>query len=231
MKTIGLMAGLVLLVSNAHAVDVGVGIKAGTVGAGVEVSIALTKTLNARVSLTNIDVDDQNETIEVGDAGATGDIDADLGLDFGATALLLDWYVFDGTFHLTAGFMRNDTKLSFSGTLLDSVTVDGEVLDPSDINGDISGDISLGETFLPYIGVGWGRKAGDGGGISVSFELGVAMLDPDADFDAEVNVSGSNSLDQAELERRLKGVEDDANDDLDEFEAWPVVSIGINYAF
>ncbi len=45
-----------LLASNAHALDVGVGLKAGTVGAGFEVSVGLTKTINARVSLTSIDI-------------------------------------------------------------------------------------------------------------------------------------------------------------------------------
>lgn len=212
---------------NAEAIDFGVGLKGGTIGTGVEVSVALTQTVNARVSLTSIDIDDQTETIEVGDSGATGDVDAVLGLDFGATALLFDWYVFDGTFHLTAGFMKNDTKMSFNGSLQSSVTLDGEVLDPSDINGDIGGSISLGESFQPYLGVGWGRKAGDGGGFSFTADIGVALLDPSAEFSAQT----SGSLTQDELDTRLRSAEDDANADLALFEAWPVITIGLNYGF
>ncbi len=231
-KIIGVFAGLVLLVSNAHALDVGIGLKAGTVGAGFEASVGLTKTINVRVSLTSIDINDQEETFEVGDAGASGDIDAVLGLDFGATALLIDWYVFDGAFHLTAGMMKNDSKLSFSGRLGSTITIDGEQLDASDIDGDITGDISLGESFQPYLGIGWGRKAGDGGGFTVSFEVGIALLDPATDFNANVNAGGSNNLNQAELDDRINGVEDDANAELDDlFQAWPVISLGVNYAF
>lgn len=230
-KLIIVPLSLLVLSFNAEAVEIGVGVKAGTIGQGVEVSVALTQTINARVSLTSIEVDDQTETIQIGDAGATGDIDAVLGLDFGATALLFDWYVFDGTFHLTAGLMRNDTELSFSGSLLNGVTLDGQTLDPSDINGNIGGSISLGESFQPYLGVGWGRKAGDGGGFAFTAEIGVALLDPEANLTAEVNISGTNTLTQSELDDRIRSAEADANADLAIFEAWPVITLGLNYGF
>ena len=229
-KYIVIPLGFLLATFNAQAVEVGVGVKAGTIGQGVEVSLALTQTINARVSLTSIDIDDQTETIQIGDAGATGDIDAVLGLDFGASALLFDWYVFDGTFHLTAGLMRNDTAMSVSGVLQSVVTLDGQTLNPSDINGDISGSISLGESYQPYLGMGWGRKAGDGGGFAFSAEVGVALLDPAADLSADIATTGG-SLTQAELDDRLTSAESDVNSELALFEAWPVITLGLNYGF
>lgn len=228
-KLFGLFTGLLLLLPSANAIEVGVGVKAGTLGVGPEITVALTKTINARVSVTSLDVDSESETVEVGDTGATGNIDARLGFDFGAKSLLFDWHVFDGTFHLTAGLMKNDTKLSFKGALQDTITIDGEVLTSDDINGDITGDISLGDSFQPYVGVGWGRKAGDGGGLSLSVELGVAMLDPTTDLDAELGAA--SGLTNEELRTRLDSIEDDAEKDLDLVDAWPVLSIGINYAF
>jgi len=230
-KLVGLCCCTLFFVPSANALDVGLGVKAGTLGAGVDISIALTNTINARIGLTTVDIEGENETVEVGDSGATADLEAELDLDFGATALLIDWYVFDGTFHLTGGLVRNDTRLSFSGSLLGSTVIDGEALDPSDIDGGISGSISLGESFQPYLGIGWGRKAGNEPGLSVSAELGVALLDPKAEFDASVNIAGINNLTQAELDDRISGIERDANDDLSDLAAWPVLSIGINYAF
>lgn len=230
-KIITTALGLLLVTSNVYALEMGVGVKAGSIGQGVDFSVALTQTINARISLTSIDVDDHNETIQIGDTGATGDIDAVLGLDFGASALLFDWYIFDGTFHLTAGMMKNDSKLSFSGTLLNGVTLNGQPLDPSDISGGISGNVGLGESYQPYLGIGWGRKAGDGGGFAFSAEIGVALLDPAAEFSANVDVGGSNSLTQADLDQRLREAEADANADLSLLEAWPVITIGINYGF
>ena len=90
-KLTGVFILAFLVIPNAYAIDVGVGLKAGTLGAGVDVSFALTKSVNARISLTTVDLEGENESYEVGDTGATADVDAELDIDFGATALLFDW--------------------------------------------------------------------------------------------------------------------------------------------
>lgn len=233
MKIKTVVVGLILMVStSANAIDFGVGVKAGTVGAGVDISVALTQTINARLSLTSIDVDDLDETITVGDAGAEGDIDATMNFDFGATALLFDWYVFDGTFHLTAGMMKNNGKIDFSGQLIGgSIVIDGQSIDANDIQGDIGGSISAGESYEPYLGIGWGRKADDDPGLSLSVELGVALLDPSAQLRANIDPGSANFTGQADLDATLKDMEDDVNNELSVLEAWPIISFGLNYAF
>lgn len=225
----GIFLSMTMLAANANAANIGVGVKAGTLGAGVDLSIALTRTINARISLTSVKIDDLNETITIGDAGSTGDIDATMNFDFGATSLLFDWYVFDGTFHLTAGMMKNNGKVAFSGALSSDVVVNGEPIALSDISGDISGNISLGNSYQPYLGFGWGRKADNDPGLSLSIEIGVALLDPSADLSATASTSGS--LSQTELSDRIDNAESDFNNDLSLFEAWPVISLGLNYAF
>ena len=228
-----LATGLVLLFSGgqALALDIGVGVKAGTVGPGVDVTFGLTKTLNARLALTSVDIEGIDETIEVGDEGATGEVDAELNMDFGANALLLDWHVFDGTFHLTAGLMKHNGSVDFTGVLLDNVVIDGEPLSPGDIQGNVGGSVELADTYQPYLGIGVGRKAGDGGGFSISLELGVVLMDPSVSLDATVDTGGINGLDQAELDRRLREMESDAEAELDQLEIWPILSFGVNYAF
>ena len=228
-QLVGILLGMTLLMSNAKALDIGLGVKAGTLGAGVDLSVALTQTINARVSVTGVNIDDLNETVTIGDAGSTGDIDATMNFDFGANSLLFDWYVFDGTFHLTAGMMKNNGRVAFSGALLSGILVDGLPLNPTDISGDISGSIGLGNSYQPYLGFGWGRKADDDPGISLSIEIGVALLDPSADLNA--TISGTTSLTQGDLNARINSAENDVNSDLDLFEAWPVISFGLNYAF
>ena len=42
-KIIGLGFGLLFFISNANALDFGVGVKAGTLGIGVDLSVALTQ--------------------------------------------------------------------------------------------------------------------------------------------------------------------------------------------
>ena len=229
MKSIAaIVSGLMIFSFNAQAVEVGIGVKAGTLGAGVDLSLVLSKSVNARISLTSIDVDDIDETITVGDTGASGDIDAKMKADFGANALLLDWYVFDGTFHLTAGMLKNNGKVEFTGNLLSDVVIDGQALAVSDI-GPITGSVSVGESYEPYLGLGWGRKAGRDGGLSLSIELGVALLDPEVDLNATVR--GTSALTQVEVNTRIQNAENDINNDLSGFEVWPVLSFGLNYAF
>ena len=220
------------LATNANALDVGVGVKVGTLGAGVDLSVALTKTINARIGLTSVQIDSQQETLSVGDAGFEQDMNATLDADYGASGLLFDWYVFDGTFHLTGGMVKNNGAVGVAGTLQTGVTytVGGQPFNSTDINGNIGGEISLGDSYQPYLGIGWGRKADDDPGFSVSLELGVALLDPKAQLQANVN-AGGNFNNQAELDAMLRDAEANFESEFDEFELFPVFSLGLNYAF
>jgi len=231
-QLIGIVMGMALMSSNANALDIGVGVKAGTLGAGVDLSVALTQTINARIGLTSVQIDSEQETLSVGDPGLEEDMNATLDADYGASGLLLDWYVFDGTFHVTAGMVKNNGAVDISGTLQTGVTytVGGQDFNSTDINGNIGGNVSLGDSYQPYLGIGWGRKADDDPGFSLSVELGVALLDPQAQLQASV-ITGGNFNNQAELDAMLRDAEDNFESELDEFELFPVFSIGFNYAF
>eukprot|EP00494_Astrolonche_serrata_P002731 UN02737 len=116
------------------------------------------------------------------------------------------------------------------GALIGSGTVEGQDINENDL-GEMSGEISLGDSYQPYLGIGWGRKASGGGGFTFSAELGVALLDPDVELDANVAAGSINFANQGELDDTLRDMEDDAIGDLDDFELFPVASLGINYAF
>jgi hypothetical protein len=229
-KFTGLGLCLLFFTSSAGALDLGVGVKAGTAGVGVDLSVALSKTVNARLSLTNVD-ETLDEAIEISDADNSANVDATMDLGFGATGLLLDWYVFDGTFHVTAGMMRNDSKIDFNGRITDAqVTFGGTTYDVaadfSDPN--LSGSISAGESFEPYLGVGWGRKAGDDPGLALSVELGVMLMSPEVDLRAP---TATNPANQPTLDANVDDAESAAKNDLSELEMWPILSFGLNYAF
>lgn len=227
-KIFGLGFGLLMFVSNANALDFGVGVKAGTVGAGIDLSAAVTKTINVRLSLTSVDLEGEDETITVGDS-VEGDIDAELDLDFGANALLVDWFIFDGGFHLTAGMLRHTGEADVTGTLLSPATFDGGTISPADlVGGEISGELKLAESYQPYVGIGWGRKAGRDGGLSLTVDLGIVLLDPSIELEATASGAG---LTQADVDARLVEMEGDAEDELEDFEAFPILSLGVNYAF
>lgn len=235
MKIKILLAGLIFLTTSvANAIDFGIGAKAGTLGVGAELSVALTQTINARISLTKVS-EDFDEEVVLDDAGNSATIDATMDLDFGATALLLDWYVFDGTFHVSAGMVKNDSKIDLQGVIRgNTVTFNGTPYNVSQDFADasITGTVSAGESFEPYLGIGWGRKADDDPGLSLSVEIGVVLMDPSVDLRGPtVSAANPNNISQAQLNADVDAAEQEANDDLSDLEAWPVLSIGLNYAF
>ena len=59
----------------------------------------------------------------------------------------------------------------------------------------------------------------------------MALLDTSVDFDASVQAGGTNNLSQSELNSRLRDLEKDAEAELDDYELWPVLALGVNYAF
>jgi len=226
-KIIGLGIALLFFVSNAFALDFGIAAKAGINGVGLDLSVGLTKTVNLRLSGAAIDIDSEDETVTVGDDGAEGDIDAELDFDYGASAVLVDWHAFNGNFRFTVGMMKNNGSADITGVLVDDIVVDGDPLLTTDL-GEIGGGVSLGDSYQPYVGIGWGRGAGGDGGFSFSADLGVAVLDPDVDLEATTT---GGTYTQSELDAILVDLEKDAEDDLDDLELWPVFAVGLNYAF
>jgi hypothetical protein len=227
-KLLALGCGLLFFTTTSQAIDFGVGAKAGLNGLGLDLSVGLTKNVNLRVTAAAIDIEDEEETITVGDPGAEGDIAANLNFDYGARAAFIDWHVFGGGFRLSAGMYRNTGAVDLNGTLTGNIIVDGQPVNVGDL-GEISGEVELADSYQPYVGIGWGRGAGGDGGLSLSVDIGVAMLDTSVSLDATV-VPGTG-LSQAELDDALRGMERDAEEDLEDFELWPVLAIGLNYAF
>ena len=159
-KYLGIALFTLIFSGSASAVDFGIGAKAGINGIGLDLSVGLTKNLNLRVSASSIDIDDEEETVTVGDDGFEGDIDAELELDFGSNAVMLDWHVLGGGFRLTAGMFRHTGSADLGGVLQSQVRIDGQVLDPSDlVGGEIGGKVELADSYQPYVGIGWGRGA------------------------------------------------------------------------
>jgi hypothetical protein len=224
-KTILLGLGLLFVTGSVQALDVGIGAKAGINGVGLDLSVGLTRNLNLRLAGTSLDIEGEEETVTVGD-DIEGDIDAELDFDYGSTAVFLDWHVFGGGFRVSAGMFKNNGAADFSGTLLSTVTSDGITVNPGDIS-PITGEVALADSYQPYLGIGWGRGAGGDGGLSLSVDVGVALLDTSVDFEA----TATGGLSQADIDTALAGMERDAEEDLDDLELWPVLAIGINYAF
>ena len=215
----------VLLVLPANA-DVAIAGKAGTLGAGVELTAGLSRQLNARLGLNGYTYSDRREA-----SGIEYDGDAKLRT---ATALL-DWHPGGRGFRLTGGVVYNDSRLE--GT---------SVPPPSGIYniGGVSVPVSVVRTLhakadfdplVPYVGLGWGNAVAPERKIGFFVDLGVIFqgkadvtLTPDIPANSPVNTTpGAREALDILLRREERDLEKEAAD----YQRYPVVAIGLSYRF
>lgn len=223
----GAVAALLCLLSSgrADAADVAIGGKAGTLGAGVELTVGLGRQWNTRLGVNGFDYSDRRE-----ESGIEYDAEAQLR---SATALL-DFHPGGRGFRLTAGAAWNGTKVEGSSLRPDSGVYDiGGVPVPADILGTLDAEAEF-DPFVPYVGLGWGNAVGADQKIGFSFDIG-AMFQGEADVEltpvlpanSPINTPLGREALQVLLDREEREIEEDAAD----YDIYPVVSIGLTYRF
>lgn len=95
------VAGL-LSASSAYGEGVSVGVKAGTLGAGVELEAQMTQTLSGRLGLNYFSYSYD---------GTEDDIKYDFDATLQTVGALLDWHPFSNGFRISAGVMINGNEL------------------------------------------------------------------------------------------------------------------------
>lgn len=143
--------------------DFAVAVRAGTPGVGLDLDLGLSPSFGMRVGFAGFNV---NHTVN------TSDVDYDGRLKLRTVTGLLDWYVFQGAFHLTAGVAGNDTRLDVVGEPSQgSYTINGTTYSSSQL-GSLSGQLKFGNSVSPYVGFGWGNPAGENGRVHFLFDVG-----------------------------------------------------------
>lgn len=203
--------GLLGLTATAQAADLGVGVKAGLLGLGAEVTVGMSETFNGRLGFNSY-------TYKT--SGTESDIRYDIDMKWQSTALLLDWHPGGGNFRLTAGYMLNGNRLDMTSKAGQATYNIGGV--------DYTGDITLNGrvTFrdAPYVGLGWGNAA-KGKGFGFSVEAGAMYQNSPK---VRLRCSGTDCApllgSLAEEERSLEA-------DLDSYKWYPQIAVGVSYSF
>lgn len=209
-------AGVLLaapMVSSATG-SVGVGVKAGSLGAGVEVSYPISSMLTVGVGI--------NKYSKSWDTTADGvDYQGDLNLQ--TISLLANFHPFSGSFHLTAGAMINNNEVKMEADPSTSYDIGGTTYTLSQV-GTLSGKVNFNKV-APYAGFGWGTSSDSG--IGFTLDIGVLMQGkPNVDFDATGTLASDPGF-QADLKQE----EANAEDDIKDFTMYPVISAGIDIRF
>ncbi len=208
------VAGAMMASAVAQA-DVGMGVKGGTLGGGMEITTGLTESINARVGFN---------TYSYSTSGTESDIDYDVDFNLQTTSAILDWHPFKGTFRLSAGYVFNNNTIEMTGKPTNGI--DYEIGGTEYSLDSLDGEVEF--TSGAYVGMGWGN-AGRGKGFGMNFEIGAFYQ---GSPDLTLTAKGSSSVvDDPDFKRDLAREEADAQDDIAEYEWYPVISLGMSYTF
>jgi hypothetical protein len=198
---------MVALGVPAMAADLGLGLRAGTQGLGLEFGAALTPWFGLRGGAYGFDVSDTYDN---------GDLSYDGTFKLGGYGVLADFYPMKGTFRLTVGILDNRNGAEIEAVPTAPVDIGNGTYDPSQV-GKLSGDLTFKST-VPYFGLGWGNVA-RGHRVGFLCDLGVVKQGS-----GKVTLASSTGLvSEADLAAEAASIEDDIKD----FDFWPVISFGL----
>lgn len=196
------------------------GARVSTLGLGVEVVKGFTPKLNGRLGFNTFSYDD--------DRTESG-IKYDAELDLQSVNAFLDFHPMESPFRLTVGYLFSSNELDLDAEG-DGSNVDiGNASVPLTASDRLKGDVDLGSGG--YIGIGWG-DTGLKRGWSFAADLGVVFQGaPDVDLSASQSLRTKITNAGLDADAEIQREEDDLEDDLDEFDRYPVVAVGVTYGF
>lgn len=211
-------------ISSAAHPNLAVALRAGTLGAGLDLDLGLSPSFGMRVGFAGFNVNHNVDTSDVNYSGR---------LKLRTVTGLLDWYVLEGSFHLTAGVAGNDTKLDVVGEPnQDTYTIEGNTYSSSQL-GSLNGELKFGNSVSPYVGFGWGNPAGEDGSIHFLVDVGAIYGGtPSVTLSAQCGPAappGSAVCSQAQSD--VAAEEDMLRHKADFLRWYPVVSLGLGVRF
>jgi len=210
---------LFLAVSPAAWADVGVLLKAGTLGAGLDVSKGISEKLAVRLQANALNY--YHDTTK-------SDVDYKAELELRSAGVLLDWHPFSGVFRISGGAYWNGNKATVTGQPTGGTYVINGVTYASGDIGSLNGKIDF-PSVAPYLGIGFGSAPKAGHGMTFSFDLGVL-------YQREPNVAlkvvcGPTVPSCTNLQNDVAAEQVTLQNDLKDFKFYPAVSFGIGYRF
>ncbi len=215
MKRLIVMLGLVLSLTPAAFAETSLGLKLGTLGIGVEGTYQLSPKWGLRGGLNRYDYGYEDDLDGV-------DYDGDLKLS--SITLLADYRPFESGFRLSGGAVINDNAIKGVALPADFYDIGDETYTLAE-TGTLSATADF-DDLSPYVGIGYDFASSSN--LRFNIELGV-LVQGSASVEI-LSTGGSLSSDpafQAELASEARFYEDDLKD----YDVYPVLSIGLQYAF
>jgi len=199
-----------------------VALKAGTLGVGIDVSTMVSPMFGIRGNLNGASYNDNRDA---------GDLNYDTDINFFSIGLIGDYHPFSGSFRMSGGLYYNDNAVTgnFTPRSNETFQLGDHTYSASEI-GKVTTDIEWENTISPYLGIGWGNNS-NAKGWGFSFDVG-ALYQGTTQITTTPNINASvpaaeRAQIQADANRETKTIEDDISD----YTWYPVLSIGVTYAF
>jgi hypothetical protein len=191
-----------------------------TLGLGLGMGFQATDTIVARIGFNEF-----NKSFST----SSGSLNYDGKLKLSSLDALLDWHLFGGATHLTAGIMSNNNKFNLSATPGSSgYTINGQTFTAAQV-GTLNGDVSF-NSAAPYLGFGWNSQPKNKG-LSFKSDFGVMFQgSPKATLTYTGN-GGGNSAIASQINSQVAVEQANLNDKLKNFKYYPVISVAVGYAF
>ena len=208
-------ASTLALSASVVCADIGVNVKAGTLGAGVELSKGFSDKLSVGLALNAY-------TYKTTDK--TSNVDYDYKFELQSAGLLANYHPFSGIFRLTAGVMMNNNELSLTGKPVSGATytLNGVTYTASQV-GTLTGKVTFNKT-APYLGLGWGSRPN--GSFGLTADIGALYQGS-----PKLTLDATGALSDPALAANVRAERAKAESDLSSFKWYPVVSLGLYYRF
>lgn len=219
-----MLACLAAPAASAATPDFAVAVRAGTPGVGLDLDLGLSPMFGVRVGYSAFNI---NHSLNTSDVDYRGKLKLSMG------TALLDWYPFEGVFHLTAGAAINGTKLDVVGQPnAGTYTINGTTYTSSQI-GSLTGQLKFGNSVAPYVGFGWGNPTRTNGHVHFLFDVGAIYGGtPTVSLSAQCGSAappGSPGCDQAQADVATE--QQKLRHKADILQWYPVVNLGIAVRF
>lgn len=207
----------VMAAASAPAFAMDIDLHVSTLGAGLGLGFQASDSVVVRVGSNQF-----NKTFTT----TSGSLNLDGKLKLSSFGALLDWHLFNGATHLTAGVLSNGNKLNVTATpVAGTVTLNGVAFSTADI-GTVNGEVTFNKV-APYVGFGWNSQPKNTG-FAFKSDFGVMLQGSPK---ATITYTGNGGAVASQINTQVAVEQANLNEKLKNYKAYPVISFAIGYAF
>jgi len=190
---------------------------AGTMGGAVEGQFQVNDYFQLRAGVNYLAFD---ESIDVDDISYDGE------LDFSGLGAFVDFHPLGNSFFVTGGAYAGGKSIDLAASSAVPVEIGGVIFTP-DQYGRLEGDVSF-DDVAPFIGLGFDTTFEGDGHWGFSILAGAAVF---GSGDVTLEAIGGTLSNDPTLQAELLNEVEEIEQEIEDYELWPVVQVGLSYRF